>query len=178
MILKLFLESPDYFVMTWDAPHKTLRHEMFGDYKANRPPAPDDLKQQIGKTKRLIGQLGIPVLEVPGYEADDLIASVARQAEKDTTIHTRIFSSDKDLKQLLSPTLVFQDPMKKLETDTAAFIQKYKFAPALILDYLALVGDASDNIPGVKGIGKKTATKLVVQYGDLDAIYQNIDTIT
>lgn len=155
MILKLFFDSPDYFVLTRDAPHKTLRHEMFGDYKANRPPAPDDLKQQIGKTKELIGQIGIPVLEVPGYEADDLIASVAKQAEKDEHIHTRIFSSDKDLKQLLSSTLVFQDPMKGVETDTTSFVQQYGFAPGLIVDYLALVGDASDNIPGVKGIGKK-----------------------
>lgn len=178
MMLKLLEEKPDYFVIAWDAPHKTLRHEMFEEYKANRPSIPDDFRQQIWKTKQLIKDIGIPTLELPGYEADDIIASVAQVAEKDEMIHTFVFSSDKDLKQMLSDSLTFKDPMKWIETNPRDFVNEYWFEPKLIVDYLAIVWDASDNIPGVRGIGKKWAETLIKTYWDLDNIYANIDKIS
>lgn len=178
MMLKLFEDKPDYFVIAWDAPHRTIRHEMFAEYKANRAKTPDDFKVQIAEAKKLAVDIGIPFLETPGYEADDIIGSLAQAAEGDDLLQTIIFSSDKDLKQLLSDTCVFQDPIKWTTTTPKEFVAEYGFVPELIVDYLSLVGDASDNVAGVKGIGKKWAAKLIQAYGDLDAIYENIDSIT
>jgi len=178
MILKLFEDKPDYFVIAWDAPQKTVRHEMFSEYKANRSATPDDFKSQIKIIKPLIEKLGIPSLETPGYEADDIIGTLAKKAEGNDLLQTIIFSSDKDLKQVLSDTCVFNDPMKQILTKPKDFVIEYGFEPILIVDYLALVWDASDNIPGVRGIGKKWASKLIQKYGDLDNIYANIEEIT
>ncbi len=177
MILKLFQEQPDYFVIAWDAPQKTIRHEMFTEYKSNRASSPEDFKPQVKVAKQLAAQIGIPALEIPGYEADDLIATVATIAEKDDTIHSFIYSSDKDLKQMLTNTCTFKDPMKGTETTPGDFRVEYGFDPQQIVDYLSLLWDASDNIPGVRWIGKKWAQKLIKEYGDLDGIYENIESI-
>lgn len=150
---------------------------MFEEYKANRSATPDDFKHQIPQIKELMKAIGVPSLELPGYEADDLIWTVATLAESDENVHTYIYSSDKDLKQMLSNTLTFKDPMKWVETTTKDFIAEYGFEPKLIIDYLALVGDASDNIAGVRWIWKKWAQKLIMEYGGLDQIYANIEQI-
>lgn len=177
MMLRLIIRQPDYFCIARDLPKKTLRHQQFKDYKATRAKIEDDLKQQIPKAQQLIAQLGIPSIAQEWYEADDIIGTYSKIAQQQG-IHTTIYSADKDLKQLLDTSIIINDPMKFDKTsDVQSFIVQYGFPPALMVDYLALLGDSSDNIPWVLWIGKKWAQKLVATYWDLDAIYAHIDQI-
>ena len=146
MLLKIFQEKPDYLVITRDSPVRTIRHEMYEDYKATRKKMEDDFKQQIPLTKQIVEELGIPALAAPGYEADDIIATFARKYQKNPDLKIDIYSADKDLKQLLAPNVFTIDPMREIHTDTAAFVKEFNFQPEHILDYLSLVGDSSDNI--------------------------------
>lgn len=176
MMIGLLMDKPDHFVIARDAGMETVRRQNFAEYKANRPSAPDDLKRQIGATQSLVEELGLPSYKVPGYEADDIIYTIARDRAA-LGDQVTIVSSDKDLKQLISDNICTLDTMKKLRTDPKSFREEFGFEPALMLDYLSLIGDTSDNIPGVTGIGPKTATKLIQEYRTVENIYDNLDTI-
>lgn len=176
--MKLRASKPDYFLIARDAPHKTHRHVADETYKANRPSAPDELKRQIGQTKELVSQLWVHADEIPGYEADDIIATVAKKFSADSDLVIEIESSDKDLKQLLSDNVFCVDSLRNYRVDQQAFEEEFDFAPRSMLDYLALVGDASDNVKGVPGIGKVGAQKLIAQYGTLEKLYDHLDDIT
>src|SRR3989338_1668937 len=149
MMIKLFLDKPDYLVITRDSPTKTLRHEMFAEYKANRPKPDADFIRQIPYTQEIVAQLHIPSLQVPGFEADDIIATIARKYKQDPDMQIVVVSSDKDLKQLIDDNVICKDAMKGIDNTKASFMQEYGFAPEHMLDYLTLIGDVSDNIPGI-----------------------------
>lgn len=178
MLMKIFQEKPDYLVITWDSPVKTLRHEAYPEYKANRKKMDDDFKHQIPVTKDIVDQLWIPSLIVPTYEADDIIYTLAMKYKADTTMMIDIYSWDKDLKQLLAPNVFCVDSMKGIKTTTEAFIKEYGFDPIYILDYLALVGDSADNIKWITWIWPKKASDLIQKYQTIDNIYLHIDEIT
>lgn len=170
MLLKLLKDrEPTHLAVAFDGPSPTFRHEIYAEYKANRPPAPEDLVPQFGLCRRVTEALAIPALDVPGIEADDIIATLARQGEADG-YEVTIVSSDKDLMQLVGPQVVLYDSMKDRVFDTAAVTQKFGVGPGQLRDLLALMGDSSDNIPGVAGIGPKSAATLLSQHGDLESV--------
>jgi len=178
MLLKLFHEKPDYFVVARDAPTKTHRHEIYPEYKANRVKAPDDFKAQIPIVQEVAQKLNIHSLVIPGYEADDIIASMAKKYKQDKDILCNIFSSDKDLKQLLDENVIFTDPSKWTQYKTKDFVQEYLFQPEHILDYLALIWDGADNIKWVPGVWPKWASTLIQKYQTVENIYNHIDEIS
>jgi DNA polymerase-1 len=139
MILKILAERPDYFVITWDSPVKTHRHESYPEYKANRKKMEDDFKHQIPITQKMISDMYLPNIVVPAYEADDIISALVRRYKSDPDVVIDIYSSDKDLKQLLDTNVFCVDPMKNSRIDTKQFLQEFMFQPVLMLDYLALV---------------------------------------
>lgn len=177
MILKILAEKPDYFVIAWDSPVKTHRHESFSEYKANRKKMEDDFKHQIPITQKMIEDMKLPSLVIPGYEADDIIATLVNKYKSNPELVIDIYSSDKDLKQLLDNNVFCIDPMKNNRVDTKQFLQEFLFSPVLMLDYLALIWDSSDNIPGVAWIGPKKASDLIKKYGGLDNIYAHLDEL-
>lgn len=177
MILKILAEKPDYFVIAWDSPVKTHRHESFPEYKANRKKMEDDFKQQIPVTQKMIHDMNLPSLIAPWYEADDIIATLVKSYKSDLDLVIDVYSSDKDLKQLLDHNVFCVDPMRNSRVDTKQFMQEFLFEPHLMLDYLSLIWDSSDNIPGVPGIGPKKASNLIKKYWWLDQIYANLDNI-
>jgi len=138
--------NPDHIAMIFDAPGKNFRHELSADYKANRPPMPDELRSQLEPLKDLIDAMGFQRVEVPGVEADDVIATLSRAAETEG-LQVLISSGDKDLAQLVSDQVVLEDSMQDKRYDPAAVEEKFGVAPELIGDFLALTGDTSDNIP-------------------------------
>ena len=167
----------DYVVFTLDSKEKeTFRKEIFKDYKANRPEAPEDLKIQLPIAIDLIKEMGFKMIEIPGYESDDIIASLAKKASQNG-IKVKIVSHDKDMYQLIDDNIVIFDPIKKKEIGVKECIEKFGVHPKDFRDFQALVGDSSDNIPGVKGVGVKTAAKLINEYKTLEGIYENIDKI-
>lgn len=171
-------ENPKYMMVAFDI-GKTFRHEKYKDYKGGRRETPEDLKVQFPIAKKILTAMGIKYLECEGYEADDIIGTISSWCDKDSEYEALIVSSDKDLLQLISDETVVKllKPKDYIMMDKANFIQTYGFEPIKMIDLKALMGDASDNIPGVKGIGEKTAIKLLTQYGSLDGIYENIDNI-
>ncbi len=169
-------KEPTHMVVAWDSKGKTFRHEIYPDYKANRPPMPDDLVEQIPYIKRVISAWNIPSLEEKGLEADDLIASMATSLSKDGS-EVIIVSGDKDLLQLVSPFVSQWDPMSDKFMDEDAITKKYGVTPGQLLDYLSLAGDSADNIPGVPGVGPKTAARLIQEYGSLSAIYDGVESM-
>lgn len=180
MINKIIAEEiPEYMMVAFDI-GKTFRHEKYDEYKGGRKETPEDLKVQFPVAKKILTAMGIKYLECVGYEADDIIGTVALWCEKDPEYEALIVSSDKDLLQLISD----ETTVKLLKTkdyimmDKKTFIETYGFEPIKMIDLKALMGDASDNIPGVKGIGEKGAIKLLCEYGSLDGIYDNIDNIS
>lgn len=177
MLVKLFKEErPEYLVFCYDRKEPSFRKEMYDDYKANRSEMPEDLAVQIPYIKRIAEILGIPSLEVPSYEADDIIGTLTKKRNLwDAEIV--IVSGDKDFSQLIEPGVVLFDTMKDVKYDTDGVIQKWGVAPDRFIDYLAIVGDSSDNIPGVKGIGEKGALKLLEQFPNLEAIYEGLEKV-
>ncbi|MBS1904520.1 MAG: DNA polymerase I [Bacteroidetes bacterium] len=176
----LEMHKPDYAAVCFDTPQPTFRHEMYKEYKATREAMPEDMRPQIKEIKELTQAYKIPLLELSGYEADDLIGTLSLMADKNK-IETVIITPDKDFCQLVSKHVKLLRP-KDANTldlmDEKAVEEKYGLKPEQFIDYLALVGDTSDNIPGVKGVGEKTATPLIQEYGDLDGVYTHLDKIT
>jgi DNA polymerase-1 len=170
--------APDYIAVCFDTREPTFRHAQFADYKAQRPPMPEPLVEQLPWIKEYLRTLNIVTLEYPGYEADDVIATLACHA-RDNDMMALIASSDKDLCQLVQPRIaILKASLQDAEVwDEAAVVAKYGVRPDQIVDYLTLVGDASDNIPGVPGIGPKTAQMLLQTYQTLDAICDRIDEL-
>ncbi len=163
-------------VVVFDAKGKTFRDDMYADYKANRPPMPDDLRLQIEPIHKIIEAMGMPMLVIEGVEADDVIGTLAVQAtaaEQPVVIST----GDKDIAQMVNEHISMENTMTNTVMDRAGVIEKFGIPPELIIDYLALLGDKSDNIPGVPGVGEKTALGLLQGIGGLDAIYENLDKV-
>ena len=170
MLLKLVEEKePSHVAVVLDAGGKNFRHEMYPEYKANRPPAPEELKVQIPMVKEVIQALNLPLLQEEGCEADDVIASICRQAVA-AGFEVVIVSGDKDLMQLVGPGVAMYDSMKEVVYDPEGVKKKMGVPPERVLDLLALMGDTSDNIPGVYGVGQKTASKLLLEHGDMEAV--------
>ena len=175
MLLKVLREKdPKFISMLWDAKGPTFRHKIYEEYKANRPPMPDDLSVQIPYIRKVVDALGLPQMEMEGYEADDLIATIVKKLPD---VDILIVTGDKDLSQLLSPRVSIWDPMKDKYIDLAQFKNDFGIEPAKLLDVMALAGDTADNIPGVPGIGPKTALKLIREYGSLENLLNNIDNM-
>ncbi len=169
--------STDYLLFALDSKTKSIRKEIYPNYKANRPTPPEDLQKQLPVAIEWIKKMGFEQLEIDGYEADDIIGFMVKCA-KEQNIKVRIVTHDKDLYQLIDDDIVvIYDPVKKVEINEAKCKEKFGVEPKQIVDYLAIVGDASDNIPGVKGIGAKGAVKLLEEFGSLENIYKNIDHI-
>lgn len=179
MILKaLETLQPEYLAVVFDTKEPSYRNEIYPEYKANRGVMPEDLVPQMPYIKGLVQALGLPFLERPGFEADDIIATLAKRAEADKTIKSVcIVSSDKDLMQLVHDKTYMYDTMKEVTYDRAAVEAKMGVPPEQVLDFLSLVGDSSDNIPGVKGIGPKTAVNLLKEHKTLDGLYENVDSL-
>ncbi|MBX3035092.1 MAG: DNA polymerase I [Bdellovibrionaceae bacterium] len=169
-------EKPEYMLFAYDRKEPSFRKDMYTEYKAHRAEMPEDLAKQIPYIKRLADLLGIPALEVPGFEADDIIGAMTRLG-RDKGFDVVIVSGDKDFGQLVGPGVVLYDTMKEVKYDSAGVKEKWGIVPEHVIDYLALVGDSSDNIPGVAGIGPKGAVKLLEQFPSLEAIYENIDRV-
>jgi DNA polymerase-1 len=169
-------EKPDYFAVVFDAPGKTFRDDLYPEYKAHRPPMPEDLVRQIGPLHELVRAHGWPLLMVDGVEADDVIGTLARQAHADG-IDCIVSTSDKDLAQLVRPGIMLVNTMSNETLDDAGVAAKFGVRPDQVLDLLALTGDAVDNVPGVPKVGPKTAAKWLNQYGTLDALVAHADEI-
>ncbi len=176
MMLKILREKePEYLLVAWDAKGPTFRHELYDQYKANRPPMPDDLSLQVPYVRKIVEALGIPQLEIEGYEADDIMAAVARKFGNRKGIKVILITGDKDMRQLVSENVILWDPMKDKTTDLETFKQEYGIEPFQYSDVQALSGDTSDNIPGVPGVGPKTALKLIQEYGSIENLVKNLD---
>jgi DNA polymerase I len=170
MLLKLLAEhEPTHFAVVFDAKGKTFRDDLYAEYKAQRPPMPDELGAQIAPLCELIEALGLPMLQVPGVEADDVIGTLARRASE-AGMKTLVSTSDKDLAQLVDEDVTLVNTMTGTVLDPAGVVAKFGVPPARIVDWLALVGDTSDNIPGIPKCGPKTATKWLAEFGDLDTL--------
>lgn len=177
MVKRLIREKdPKYLVIAFDSRGPVFRHQLYEQYKANRPPMPDDLAAQIPYIKKFVAAANILMLEEQDVEADDIIASVA---EKYTALGHRIVvvSGDKDLLQLVSDEVSMWDPMKDKLMDPGAIKQKYGVGPEQLLDLFALIGDSSDNVPGIPGVGPKTAAKLIGDFASLDGLYNHLDDL-
>jgi DNA polymerase-1 len=173
MILKILREKePDYFSVVFDSPGPTERHKVYEDYKAHRPSMPDDLRSQIPMIKEVIDAFNIHMVEMEGYEADDLLGTIAKFAEKDG-VDVYIVTGDKDLCQVISPRIKLFDSMKDKTTEEDDVIKRFGVEPARLPEVMALMGDKSDNIPGVPGIGEKTAVKLIKEFGSLENLIKN-----
>jgi len=176
----LSLHRPDYIAVVFDRKEKTFRHEAYTEYKATRAPAPDTLHEQIPRVKELLEKFHIQQFEKAGFEADDIIATIASKTGGD--VRVMIATADFDMFQLINPNIEILYPEKGYREGrfftTDEVIKKYGLRPEQIPDFKALCGDPSDNIKGVDGIGKKTATDLLQKYDTLDAIYQNTDALS
>ena len=173
--------KPDYALIAFDTDKKTFRHEEYGDYKAGRKPAPDELVIQFPLAREMVSKMGLKCYELAGYEADDIVATMAKIGEENDC-KVEVFSSDKDLFQLISDKTTVNVPKKGtsdiLEVTPSVCKSEYGLHPYQVTDYKGIFGDTSDNIKGIKGIGEKGALKLLEEYDSLEGIYENIDKIT
>jgi DNA polymerase-1 len=181
MIIKLLSQfHPQYIVAANDAPGKTFRDDLYAEYKGTRENVPDDLVSQIPRVHELLELFGIPIIGVSGLEADDIIATITQRVLDDPScndVQIRIVSKDKDLEQLLGDRVTMFDIHTDTTIDVEALWENKGIKPEQVIDVLALMGDTADNVPGVEGIGAKTAAKLINQFGSIDAIFANIDQI-
>jgi DNA polymerase I len=164
--------QPHYAAVVFDVKGKTFRHELYPDYKANRQPMPEELFEQLPYTHQMIQALGFPLLMVEGVEADDVIGTLAKQAEA-ANMRTLIFSGDKDFAQLVNHSVTVMDTMRNQRLNVQGVINKFGIPPKLIVDYLSLIGDQIDNVPGVEKVGPKTAVKWLKNHGSLDDVIKN-----
>ena len=165
-------EAPERIAVVFDAPGRTFRDDLFEEYKAHRPPMPDDLRGQIQPLLDAVEAMGLPLLRVPGVEADDVIGTLARRAAAQG-FTVLISTGDKDMAQLVGPAIELVNTMSNTRLDRRGVKAKFDVHPEQIIDYLALVGDSSDNIPGIRGVGPKTAAKWLNQYQTLDAVIEH-----
>ena len=178
MLRKLMADYPtDYFTVVFDAPGKTFRNELYADYKSHRPPMPDDLRVQIEPLHRLIRAMGLPLIMESGVEADDVLGALAQHAAQQG-FNVIISTGDKDMAQLVTEQIILENTMSNTRLDIQGVFDKFGVKPEQIIDYLALMGDTSDNIPGVPKVGPKTAAKWLEQYHTLENLIANADKIT
>ena len=168
--------KPTEMGVVFDAKGKTFRNEMYAEYKATRPPMPDELRDQIAPLHEMIRAMGLPLISVSGVEADDVIGTLAKQATE-AKQKVVISTSDKDLAQLVNDYVTLIDTMSNKTYDIAGVVEKFGVPPERIIDYLALVGDKSDNIPGVHKCGPKTAVKWLGLYDDFNGVIANADEV-
>ncbi|MEZ8105146.1 DNA polymerase I [Vibrio clamense] len=168
--------ASDRIAVIFDAKGKTFRDDMYSEYKANRPPMPDDLRCQIEPLHNVIRAMGLPLISISGVEADDVIGTLASQASK-AGMPVLISTGDKDMAQLVDENVTLINTMTNVVMDREGVIEKFGIPPELIIDYLALMGDKVDNIPGVPGVGDKTATALLQGIGSIEKLYENLDDI-
>lgn len=170
MLMKLLSETDaDHIAIIFDAKRKNFRNDIYPEYKAHRPPPPDDLIPQFALIREAVEAFNLPAIQMEGYEADDLIATYTKQATA-LGAEVTVVSSDKDLMQLVGDKVIMFDAMKNRMIDAAGVVEKFGLGPDKVVDIQALAGDSSDNVPGVPGIGVKTAAQLIEEYGDLDAV--------
>ncbi len=169
-------EKPEYWALAWDSDQPTRRHTRYPDYKAHRPPMPDDLVAQLARIQEVAGALGLPKIEVPGTEADDVMATLARRAVEEG-MDVVLVTNDKDLQQLVGPHVTVLAPgggaKEDAWLDEEAVQVKWGVPPARLRDVLALMGDSSDNVPGVPGVGEKTAVELIARFGSFEGVYEH-----
>jgi DNA polymerase-1 len=178
MLMKLIEDqSPQYAIMLFDAKGPTFRHELYKDYKANRPPMPEDLSVQVPVIKEITQGFNLTVIEKPGFEADDLIGTLSRLAEQVGFLVVMV-TGDKDFVQLVTKQTIIWDPMKDETIDMITVKEKFGVKPSQMIDVMGLSGDAIDNIPGVPGIGQKTALDLIKTFGNMERLYEKVDSIT
>ena len=177
-MLKRLLGSakPTHIAVVFDAKGKTFRHEIYKEYKANRPPMPDELQSQIEPLHETVKALGLPLVSISGVEADDVIGTLAKRLSEGGQ-QVLISTGDKDMAQLVNKKVTLVNTMTNTSMDIDGVIEKFSIKPEQIIDYLALTGDKSDNIPGVPSVGPKTAAKWLNEYETLDAIVENADVI-
>lgn len=175
ILLKLIKEkAPTYMLIAFDSPTKTKRHEFYEEYKVTRPETPRDLPLQIEYIKEIVDAFGVKRAEIPGFEADDIVATLAMKVSPNPVV---IVTLDKDMQQLLTDRVKIYDPFSNSVIDREQVIKKYGIEPDKLIDFMALVGDPIDNIPGVKGIGEKTASELLRRYGSLENIIENLEIL-
>ena len=174
---QLDAEKPDYAAVAFDIKHPTFRHEMYSEYKAGRHPTPPELLSQFDDAKECLALMGLKVLELPGWEADDIQGTIAKMAHSEEDLVSYVFSGDRDLLQLIDDkvTVLLATNSDTVTMKREQFVEKYSIEPELFVDMKALMGDSSDNIPGVAGVGEKTAAGLIQNFGTLEAIYENIE---
>jgi DNA polymerase-1 len=176
MLRATLKDKPDYAVFVQDAPGPTFRDDLYAEYKAQRAPMPDDLRAQVEPMLAIVGALGFPILRVDGVEADDVIGTLVRRAAAEG-IDVTVSTGDKDFAQLVQPGVVLVNTMTNSTLDEAGVLAKFGVRPDQIVDYLALMGDSVDNIPGVEKCGPKTAAKWLAEHGDLDSVIANSDKV-
>lgn len=177
MLRSLIIQyKPSHVAVVFDAKGKTFRDELYEEYKSNRPPMPDDLREQIEPLHEMVQAMGLPLLSITGVEADDVIGTLALKAAAEGK-NVLISTGDKDMAQLVTPNVTLINTMTNVILGPDEVKEKYGVPPELIIDFLALMGDSSDNIPGVPGVGEKTALGLLQGIGSLNEIYQQLDTI-
>src|SRR3972149_2843783 len=178
MLLKVIKDfKTDHIAVAFDVKRPSFRHKMYEEYKAHRPEMPDNLKPQIPFIKKLVKAFNIPVLELEGYEADDIIGTLSRHM-KEKNIEVIIIAADKDMLQLIDENTTIVDTMKGKRFGMKEVMERFGIEPILITEIMGLAGDSSDNIPGVKGIGEKTAAKLIQEFGTIENLLLNIDKVT
>lgn len=181
MLLKLLREkNVQYMLIAFDSPYPTKRHSVYEEYKITRPETPKDLPIQIEYIKSIVDALGIMKLEIPGYEADDIIATAVSQLSNKKSSESELFyivTLDKDMLQIVSENMKIYDPFNNLIIDRDSILKKYGIQPDKLTDFMALVGDSIDNIPGIKGIGEKTAAELLKRYGSIDNILKSLEIL-
>lgn len=170
-------ERPEHLIVTFDPPGKTFRHEMYEEYKANRESPPDELRAQMPHFRRIVKALNIPVIEVPGFEADDVIGTIVRSKTRDG-VRVVVLTGDKDLYQLVDAHTLLVDSMRDKKVGIQEVVERFQVGPEGVADVLALAGDTSDNVPGVPGIGEKTAGKLIREFGSVENLLANIDAVS
>ena len=174
--------QPDYLAVSFDLPGKTFRHEQYAEYKATRVKMPDDLRDQFPKVREVVKALRIPVYEMTGYEADDVIGTITRQLDPREDLETTIVTVDLDMLQLVTPRVRLMTTRSGVENtimyDVDRVAERFGLRPDQMIDYKALKGDPSDNIPGVPGVGEKTAAKLIREFGDLEGLLARLDEVT
>lgn len=174
--------DPEYLAVSFDLPGPTFRHEQFAEYKATRQKMPDDLRDQFPKVREVVKALRIPVYEMQGYEADDVIGTITKQLDSNDDLETTVVTVDLDMLQLVTPRVRLMTTRSGVENtviyDIAKIDERFGLRPDQMIDYKALKGDPTDNIPGVPGVGEKTAAKLIRDFGDLDTLFARLDEVT